>query len=109
MHRKVIFAILFIGIAILLGGAQSAPPSHNILGDPNLFAEAHLKGLDTKVHLTDEQKQKLRPVFYTEWQTLVGIMNDSSLQRDQRGHKIQQLHLLGSMAIHESMGCRSTP
>ncbi|HEX8815191.1 MAG TPA: hypothetical protein VF753_06810 [Terriglobales bacterium] len=69
-----------------------APPSHNILGDANLFADAHLKGLDAQVHLSDEQKQKLRPVFYAEGQKLIAIMNDATLGDDQKGQKIGELH-----------------
>jgi len=93
MHRTVVFIALIVGIAILRSGAQAAPPSHNILGDPNLFADAHLRGLDAQVHLSDEQKQKLRPVFYAEGETLIAIMSDSSLPEDQKGQKIQQLHV----------------
>ena len=83
---------MIVSIAILQAGAQAVPPSHNILGDPNLFADAHLKGLDAKAHLSDEQKTKLRAVFYAEGQSLIAIMNDSSLPDEQKGQKIQQLH-----------------
>jgi Spy/CpxP family protein refolding chaperone len=92
MYRNIAFVALIVSIAIFQAGAQAAPPSHNILGDPNLFADAHLKGLDAQLHLSDEQKQKLRPVFYAEGQRLIAIMNDSSLPDDQKGQKIQQLH-----------------
>jgi len=92
MRRNALFATLIVSIAILQAGAQAAPPSHSILGDPNLFADAHLKGLDARVHLSEEQKQKLRPVFYAEGQTLISIMNDTSLREDQKGQRIQQLH-----------------
>ena len=92
MYRNIAFVALLVSIAILQAGAQAAPPSHSILGDPNLFADAHLKGVDAQVHLSDEQKQKLRRVFYAEGQTLIAIMNDSSLPDDQKGQKIQQLH-----------------
>jgi len=92
MHRNIIFVTLIVGIAAIYAAAQAAPPSHAILGDPNLFADAHLKGLDAQVHLSDDQKQKLRPVFYAEGQALIAIMKDSSLPDDQKGPKIQQLH-----------------
>jgi len=43
-------------LAIAQAGAQAAPPSHNIMSDPNLFADAHLRGVDAQVHLSDKQK-----------------------------------------------------
>jgi hypothetical protein len=92
MRKNLVLAAFIVVIAILRAGAQAAPPSHSILVDPNLFADAHLKGLDAHVHLSDEQKQELRPVFYSEGQALVAILNDSSLSEDQKGQKIQQLH-----------------
>jgi Spy/CpxP family protein refolding chaperone len=63
------------------------------MSDPNLFADAHLRGVDAQVHLSNEQKEKIRPVFLAEGQKLIAIMNDSSLSENQRGQLIQQLHL----------------
>jgi Spy/CpxP family protein refolding chaperone len=73
-------------------GAQAGPPSHSILSDPDRFAEAHVNGLDAQLHLSDEQKAKLRPLFIAEGKELILILNDSSLREDQRQQKIQQLH-----------------
>jgi len=44
------------------------------------------------VHLSDQQKVKIRPVFFAEGQKLIAILNDASLSQDQRGQLIQQLH-----------------
>jgi hypothetical protein len=79
-------------LAALAAGAQAAPPSHNILSDPKLFADAHLRGLDAEMHLSDKQKEQLRPLFYAEGQKLVAILNDPSLREDQRQRMIEQLH-----------------
>ncbi len=79
-------------LAIAQAGAQAAPPSHNILSDPNLFADAHLRGVDAQVHLTGKQKEKMRPMFFAEGQKLIAILNDPSLSQDQRGQLIEQLH-----------------
>jgi hypothetical protein len=62
------------------------------MSDPTLFADAHLRGVDAQVHLSDEQKEKIRPVFVAEGQKLIAILNDASLSQDQRGLLIQQLH-----------------
>ena len=92
MRRTFALLVLSVTLSIFPMGAQVAPPSHSILGDANRFADAHLKGLDAQVHLSDDQKQRLRPVFYAEGQALIAIMNDASLRDDQKGQKIQQLH-----------------
>jgi hypothetical protein len=89
-------ALLLIGILwftfALTWSQAGPPPSHKILSDPNLFADAHLHGLDQQVHLSDEQKAKIRPVFVAEGQKLISIMNDNSLSADQRQKQIEQLH-----------------
>lgn len=62
------------------------------MSDPNAFADAHLRGVDKQVHLSDQQKEKIRPVFFAEGQKLIAILSDPSLSQDQRGQLIQRLH-----------------
>jgi hypothetical protein len=62
------------------------------MSDPNLFADAHLRGVDAQVHLSDKQKAEIRPVFLAEGQKLIAILNEPSLSQDQRGQLIQRLH-----------------
>ena len=92
MRTKFIIVTLMACLAFSRAGAQAGPPSHNVLSDPNLFADAHINGLDSKLHLSEQQKAKLRPMFVVEGKALISILNDSSLREDQRQLKIQQLH-----------------
>jgi hypothetical protein len=92
MRGKILILALFACFAFGQAGAQAGPQSHNILSDPNLFADAHIKGLDSQVHLSEEQKAKLRPLFVAEGQKLISIMSDGSLREDQRQQEIQRLH-----------------
>jgi len=92
MRKFFVLVALLACLGIAQAGAQAAPPSHNIMSDPNLFADAHLRGIDAQVHLTDKQKEQIRPVFFAEGQKLFAILNDPSLSQDQRGMLIQQLH-----------------
>ena len=92
MRGKILILALFACFAFGQAGAQAGPQSHNILSDPNLFADAHIKGLDSQVHLSEQQKAKLRPLFVTEGKKLISILNDSSLPEDRRQQAIQQLH-----------------
>ena len=106
MRKFVVLVALVACLAIAQSGAQGAPPSHNIMSDPNLFADAHMRGLDAQVHLSDKQKENIRPVFFAEGQKLIAILNDPSLSQDQRGMLIQQLHVeaadkVGSMLTPE--------
>jgi hypothetical protein len=91
MRAKSLILALFACFAFVQAGAQG-PPSHSILGDPNKFADAHINGLDAQVHLSEQQKEKLRPLFVAEGRTLISILTDQSLHEDQRQQKIQQLH-----------------
>jgi len=93
MRKLFVLVALVACLAIAQSGAQAAPPSHNIMSDPNLFADAHLRGMDAQLHLSEKQKEKIRPVFLAEGEKLIAIMNDSSLSDDQRRQLIQHLHL----------------
>jgi len=92
MRAKILIAALFACFALVSAGAQAGPQSHNILSDPNLFADAHMKGLDSQVHLSDQQKANIRPVFVAEGQKLIAILGDRNLRDEQRQQQIQQLH-----------------
>jgi len=93
MRQRIVLAALIACFALVQAVAQAAPPSHNILTDPNLFADAHVNGLDAQVHLSEQQKAKLRPLFVAEGRKLIAIMNDPSLREEQRQQAILQLHL----------------
>ena len=92
MRAKVLIVILITCLALVRAGAQAGPQSHSILSDPNKFADAHVNGLDAQLHLSEQQKAQLRPLFVAEGKELISILNDSSLGQDQRQQKIQQLH-----------------
>ena len=92
MRAKILIMALIACFAFAQAGAQGGPESHKILSDPKLFADAHVNGLDAQLHLSEQQKAQLRPLFLAEGKELISILNDSSLPQDQRQQKIQQLH-----------------
>lgn len=92
MRRRLTLAMLLICFATALGGAQLAPPSHSMLFDPQQFAEAHLRGLDREMHLSDQQKEKIRPIFLAEGRELILILKDPRLSQEQRREFIRNLH-----------------
>lgn len=87
---------LMVVIVLLgsLGFAQNSgmPPGHQMLADPNAFAEGHIAALDHQVQLTAAQKTKLRPVFRDEGQKLFAILNNTSMPTDQKQAAIEKLH-----------------
>ena len=92
MRARILLVALIACFAFAQAGAQAGPESHKMLSDPNLFADAHVNGLDAQLHLSEQQKAQLRPLFVAEGKELISILNDGSLPPDQRQRKIQQLH-----------------
>jgi hypothetical protein len=89
------FSTLLLLIVVSLGvAAQNSgmPPGHQMLADPNAFADGHLAALDHQVQLTANQKAKLRPVFLDEGQKLFAILNSTAMATEQKQASIEKLH-----------------
>jgi hypothetical protein len=85
------FALLFLALQV---AAQSGgmPPGHQMLASPDAFADGHLAALDRQVHLSADQKVKLRPVFLEEGKQLFAVLNDSAMPAERKQAAIQKLH-----------------
>ncbi len=92
--KKISALLLFVVLAAIGLVAQSGgmPPGHQMLADPNAFADGHLAALDHQVQLTAVQKTKLRPIFLNEGQKLFAIMNNTSMPTEQKQAAIEKLH-----------------
>lgn len=88
------FLLAFSLIAPLGLIAQSSgmPPGHQMLADPNAFAEGHIAALDHQVQLTAAQKNKLRPIFRDEGQKLFAVLNSTTMPTEQKQAAIEKLH-----------------
>ncbi len=64
-----------------------------MLADPEKFADGHLAALDQQVHLSTEQKPRLRAVFLEEGKQLFAVLSSTSLSPQQKQSAIQKLHL----------------
>ena len=103
MKAFVFVLLLFVVIAPTLH-AQSPggmPPGHQMLADPNAFADGHVAALDRQVQLSADQKAKLRPVFLEEGKKLFAIIGDNSLSTEQKQAIIQKLHLETAAHVNE--------
>ena len=83
--------VLFVSLGLV---AQNGgmPPGHQMLADPNAFAEGHVAALDHQVQLTAAQKTKLRPVFRDEGQKLFAVLNSTTMPTEQKQAAIEKLH-----------------
>lgn len=94
MKKLAALIFLFVILASVGLAAQSGgmPPGHQMLANPDAFADGHLAALDHQVQLTAEQKAKLRPVLLDEGQKLFAILNSTTMPTDQKQAAIEKLH-----------------
>jgi len=85
--------LLLAGVRIGTARAQNPPPGHKLLTDADRFADGHVAALDRQLHLTPDQKSKLRPIFKDEAQQLFAIMNNTAMPVEQKQAAIEKLHL----------------
>lgn len=95
MKRAYILLLLLLSVLTLVAAAQQSgamPPGHQMLADPETFADGHVAALDARLHLSADQKAKLRPVFLEEGKRLFAVLSDDSLPLAQKQAAIAQLH-----------------
>jgi Spy/CpxP family protein refolding chaperone len=90
MRTPALIAVCLFALAVF-SAAQSAPPSHGILSDPEAFADKHIAALDVQLHLTSDQKAKLRPIFTNELMK-VQIVIAGSDSVEERQEQIGKIH-----------------
>ncbi len=68
------------------------PPGHQMLADPEKFAQGHLSALDQQLHLSADQKTQLHSVFLSEGKQLFALLNNSGMSTEQKQIAIEKLH-----------------
>lgn len=58
--------------------------------DVQAKAQARLQHMSSELNLTDDQKEKLKPILQSEFQQFKSIHDDTSLSSDQKHAKMQQ-------------------
>ena len=71
--------------------SQAKDDAGQALADPETKAkvQAKLQELSTELNLTDDQKDKLKPVLQDEFKQLKAVKDDASLSPDQKKNKNQ--------------------
>jgi Spy/CpxP family protein refolding chaperone len=54
--------------------------------------QQRLNHMSQELNLTDDQKEKLKPVLEDEMKQIQAVRQDNSLSRDQRREKVMQIH-----------------
>lgn len=72
--------------------AAGAPPSMAADADTQARVQHALQHLNSELNLTDDQKDKIKPILQGEVQQMKSVRDDSSLSTDQKHAKMQGIH-----------------
>src|SRR5262245_16850599 len=74
--------------------SQAKDDAAQAMADPETKAkvQAKLQELATELNLTDDQKDKIKPVLQDEFKQLKGVKDDASLSPDQKQTKATEIH-----------------
>jgi periplasmic protein CpxP/Spy len=75
---------------------QQAPPDQSLRGSAhNMHRDRvgeRLEWLSQQLNLTEDQKEKLRPLLADEFRQMRAVGEDTSLTQDQKREKMKQIH-----------------
>ena len=109
MQRTRIMTWLGCAISLLIGLATLAPaaqqPAQEGQGGPRgrrpMSVDARLKRMSERLNLTDEQKEKIRPILQSEADQLKTLREDKSLSPEQGREKVRQIRQATNKQIRE--------
>jgi len=55
-------------------------------------AQEHLQAMAKELNLTDDQKEKLKPILTSQMEEVQGVRNDTTLTQTQRRSKMMAIH-----------------
>jgi periplasmic protein CpxP/Spy len=82
-------------------GATSAPAHSKHSGTHPDRAEQRLKRLNKKVNLTDDQKEKVRPILQNEEKQTADLDSDTTLTPQQKHKKTREIRMASRSQIDE--------
>lgn len=93
---KLLAGVLFVAGAVFAQETAPTPPAtpapqqHKKHGDA---AEKRLKRASKRLNLTDDQKEKIGPIFQDEEKQMTEVQGDSTLTTEQKRKKTRQIRL----------------
>jgi protein CpxP len=91
--KMLLVAALLTGLSALAQDSSQpapAPKQNRMHGDS---AEKRLKRMSKRLNLTDEQKEKLRPILEQEEKQATAVDSDSTLSQQQKHKKMHEIRL----------------
>ena len=92
--RMLLIAVLLAGFSAL--AQDSSQPATTTAGPKHLRgdrAEHKLKRLSKRLNLTDDQKEKLKPILQDEDKQLTALESDSTLSAEQKRRKSREIRM----------------
>lgn len=89
-----ILTLMLLVVALILSGATAAPsyaqaPDQQASGMQPKTPDQVVAFLDSKLHLSDDQKKRIEPVIAERQQRLAALREDSSTPRLRKAHKLK--------------------
>ena len=78
--------------AVLMGGCLAALAQDKMAMGDEGDVQARLQRISKELNLTDEQKEKLKPILQSQSDDLRALRNDTSLTQQQKRAKMKDLH-----------------
>jgi len=106
-RRPIAWLACALGLLMVSGipaqAAQETPQGGRRGGQRPMSVEQRLKRMSERLNLTDEQKEKIRPILQDEEKQLKGLRADTSLSPEQRREKRRQINQATRKQIGETL------
>jgi len=93
---KLLAGILLAGCAAFAQDSTQTTPAAPAAGHDQVrhdSAEKRLKRMSKRLNLTDDQKEKIRPILQDEEKQVAALEGDSTLSPQQKHKKMREIHI----------------
>jgi Spy/CpxP family protein refolding chaperone len=84
-NRRIVIGSLLFGLAVTLTARPALAQEHRAT------VESRLEEMSKQLNLTDDQKEKLKPILQDEAKQLQAVQNDTALSHDQKMAKSKEI------------------
>jgi Spy/CpxP family protein refolding chaperone len=94
-NRRIVIGSLLFGLAVTLIARPACGQEHHAT------VENRLEEMSKQLNLSDDQKNKLKPILQDEQQQMQAIHNDTSLSHDEKKAKAKEIRESHTSQINE--------
>ncbi len=91
VRLSVVAVLLTFGLALLAQSEQQGGPPQGRRGPMMQTPEERLDRLSKELKLTDDQKEKIKPILQNESDQMKSLRDDTSMSREDRRAKVMDL------------------